>query len=317
MKFWTEMTWRPWTKSCLSTTVRSCWNTCKCKLVLTILWSKQDTFTLAELRLPRGMSLRDGDIANSHLRSALICPGNACLWPKAIDGFVYVPYLISPVYGTVWIHILNALRVTKMSNCYFFCHGRWHGQNHHRGWDAGHFLRDVYKVYSSNSWAQLSRYSASIWVSPAETHFFSMPLNSEFMSWCDVLLPLYPFFCCTLQAAGHFWDRLEEIRFCPCRPLGACGQGWLRTSWCTLWVLCTSSLALTETTTSRLCGRTSWQVRMNDHMNSVLKEFKNYLAAFSVFLTDQLHNFRKQVTNNLNSPYDYGSLMHYGRWAAL
>lgn len=30
---------------------------------------------------------------------------------------------------------------------------------------------------------------------------------------------------------------------------------------------------------------------------------------------EQRHNFRKQLTNNLNSPYDYGSLMHYGRWA--
>lgn len=62
------------------------------------------------------MSLKDGDIASSHLRSALICPGNACLWPKAIDGFVYVPYLISPVYGTVGIHTPKALGVIKGSN---------------------------------------------------------------------------------------------------------------------------------------------------------------------------------------------------------
>lgn len=32
---------------------------------------------------------------------------------------------------------------------------------------------------------------------------------------------------------------------------------------------------------------------------------------------EQRHNFRKQLTNNLNSPYDYGSLMHYGRWADI
>lgn len=66
------------------------------------------------------MSLKDGDIASSYLRSALICPGNACLWPKAIDGFVYVPYIISPLYGTVWIHTSNALEVIKMSNINFF-----------------------------------------------------------------------------------------------------------------------------------------------------------------------------------------------------
>lgn len=34
-------------------------------------------------------------------------------------------------------------------------------------------------------------------------------------------------------------------------------------------------------------------------------------------IPEQRHNFRKQLTNNLNSPYDYGSLMHYGRWADI
>lgn len=36
-----------------------------------------------------------------------------------------------------------------------------------------------------------------------------------------------------------------------------------------------------------------------------------------LLFADQIHNFRKHVTNNLNSPYDYNSVMHYGRWAAL
>ena len=45
------------------------------------------------------MSFREGDIANSYMRSAITCPGNACLWPKSVDGFVYVPYIVSPLYG--------------------------------------------------------------------------------------------------------------------------------------------------------------------------------------------------------------------------
>lgn len=52
------------------------------------------------LRAPRGLSFRDGDIASSYVRSAITCPGNACLWPKSVDGFVYVPYIVSPLYGT-------------------------------------------------------------------------------------------------------------------------------------------------------------------------------------------------------------------------
>ncbi|XP_070296111.1 high choriolytic enzyme 2, partial [Salvelinus sp. IW2-2015] len=49
----------------------------------------------------RGLSFREGDIASSYntqSRSAITCPGNSCLWPKSVDGFVYVPYIISPQY---------------------------------------------------------------------------------------------------------------------------------------------------------------------------------------------------------------------------
>lgn len=50
--------------------------------------------------------MRDGDIVSLNTRSALICPANSCLWPKSVDGFVYVPYIISPFYGE---HIKNVL----------------------------------------------------------------------------------------------------------------------------------------------------------------------------------------------------------------
>ncbi|KAK2906157.1 hypothetical protein Q8A73_010100 [Channa argus] len=50
------------------------------------------------LRVPRGLSIRDGDIASSYIQSAITCPGNACLWPKSVDGFVYIPYILSPLY---------------------------------------------------------------------------------------------------------------------------------------------------------------------------------------------------------------------------
>uniref|UniRef100_A0A8C7KDP5 Metalloendopeptidase n=1 Tax=Oncorhynchus kisutch TaxID=8019 RepID=A0A8C7KDP5_ONCKI len=49
----------------------------------------------------RGLSFREGDIASSYhiqSRSAITCPGNTCLWPKSVDGSVYVPYIISPQY---------------------------------------------------------------------------------------------------------------------------------------------------------------------------------------------------------------------------
>ncbi|XP_042565268.1 high choriolytic enzyme 2 [Clupea harengus] len=61
--------------------------------------SVMDKIILANRRLGfTGLSMRDGDIASSNPRSALICQENSCLWPKSVDGFVYVPYIISPFY---------------------------------------------------------------------------------------------------------------------------------------------------------------------------------------------------------------------------
>ena len=105
-------------------------------------------FFTSGLRPPRGMSFKEGDIASSYIRSAITCPGNTCLWPKSVDGFVYVPYIISPVYG------MN-LQICSNKNAhssYLFCliqlsivlYNRRHGQNHHRNWDARHFLWNMH-----------------------------------------------------------------------------------------------------------------------------------------------------------------------------
>ncbi|MGH0128304.1 UNVERIFIED_CONTAM: hypothetical protein FKN15_001278 [Acipenser sinensis] len=48
---------------------------------------------------PAGLTFTEGDIAVSNKRSAITCSGNSCLWPKSVDGFVYVPYIISPEYN--------------------------------------------------------------------------------------------------------------------------------------------------------------------------------------------------------------------------
>ncbi|XP_058866284.1 hatching enzyme 1.2-like [Acipenser ruthenus] len=43
--------------------------------------------------------LMEGDIVVSNSRNAMNCPDNSCFWPKASDGFVYVPYTISSEYS--------------------------------------------------------------------------------------------------------------------------------------------------------------------------------------------------------------------------
>lgn len=125
------------------------------------------------------------------------------------------------------------------------------------------------------------------------------------------------------QAAGHFWGRLGEARPCHCRLLGACGRESLLMNSCMLSASYTSNPDQTVTTMSQLYGKTSCQVRTFYHyviLIAVARFFTKWVWRcffFFFFLAEHIHNFRKQVTNNLNSPYDYTSVMHYGRWVAL
>lgn len=95
--------------------------------------------------------------------------------------------------------------------------------------------------------------------------------------WWRVMLFLF----CTPKAAGRFWGRLEEVRPCPCRLLGACGQESLPTSWCTPSASYTSSPAQTGTTLSQLYGKTSCQVRINDHLLTLCHCVRKSLFLFS------------------------------------
>lgn len=87
-------------------------------------------FPALEFRAPRGLTLREGDIASSHIRSAITCANNACLWPKAMDGFVYVPFILSPLYGRnpqIKTGLANQVEIpvflfnSRFSFPFFFC----------------------------------------------------------------------------------------------------------------------------------------------------------------------------------------------------
>uniref|UniRef100_A0A8C6Q3P3 Metalloendopeptidase n=1 Tax=Nothobranchius furzeri TaxID=105023 RepID=A0A8C6Q3P3_NOTFU len=159
------------------------------------------------LRVPRGLSFREGDIAYSYARSAINCPDNTCLWPKSIDGFVYVPYILSPLYG------ISFLRT---------------------------FLPDHYTMLSV----------------PRCWSFLGQTGGSQVLS---------------LQSPGCMWAGIAAHEF------------------------------------MHALGFVHEQSRSDrDHYVTIV--WKNIMP-------EHIHNFRKQATNNLNSPYDYSSVMHYGRYA--
>ncbi|XP_015214709.1 hatching enzyme 1.2-like isoform X2 [Lepisosteus oculatus] len=89
-----------------------------------------------------GMSFREGDIAVSKGQRSMSCFARSCLWPKSVDGYVYVPYNMSSDYNEIdrmiiesgmesisnstcirfvpWTHQRNYLNIQPMSGCWSF-----------------------------------------------------------------------------------------------------------------------------------------------------------------------------------------------------
>uniref|UniRef100_A0A3Q3JU86 Metalloendopeptidase n=1 Tax=Monopterus albus TaxID=43700 RepID=A0A3Q3JU86_MONAL len=179
------------------------------------------------LRAPRGLSIRDGDIASSYVRSAITCTGNTCLWPKSVDGFVYVPYIISALYDDMdRITIETGMQDITSGTCIKFV-PRTHEAN---------FL-DIQPRYGC--WS-----------------FLGQTGGSQTLS---------------LQTPGCMWSGVASHEF------------------------------------MHALGFVHEQSR-SDRDRYVTIVWKNVMP-------DHIHNFQKQVTNNLRSPYDYSSVMHYGRYA--
>ncbi|XP_040927118.1 high choriolytic enzyme 1-like [Betta splendens] len=67
-----------------------------------------------------GFQLR-GDIAVPNHRNADPCTQTGCMWPKACDGNVYIPYLIDSVYNTLQVSIITSgLNSFSNSTCIRF-----------------------------------------------------------------------------------------------------------------------------------------------------------------------------------------------------
>uniref|UniRef100_A0A8C6Q5A6 Metalloendopeptidase n=1 Tax=Nothobranchius furzeri TaxID=105023 RepID=A0A8C6Q5A6_NOTFU len=183
------------------------------------------------LRVPRGLSFREGDIAYSYARSAINCPDNTCLWPKSIDGFVYVPYILSPLYG---INDMDRITIeTGMQDI-----------------SAGSCVKFVPRTHEANF---LDYTMLSV---PRCWSFLGQTGGSQVLS---------------LQSPGCMWAGIAAHEF------------------------------------MHALGFVHEQSRSDrDHYVTIV--WKNIMP-------EHIHNFRKQATNNLNSPYDYSSVMHYGRYA--
>ncbi|KAK1789090.1 hypothetical protein P4O66_015045 [Electrophorus voltai] len=174
-----------------------------------------------------GFSFREGDIASSGLWSAITCPGQSCLWPKSVDGFVYVPYTISALYD-------NMDRITIEVGM--------------EDISAGTCVKFVPRTHQANF----------------------LDIQPKFGCWSFLGMvgggqPL------SLQSPGCMWSGVASHEL------------------------------------MHALGFVHEQSR-SDRDRYVTILWENIIEG-------QKHNFKKYETNNLNTIYDYDSVMHYGRYA--
>ncbi|KAG7463710.1 hypothetical protein MATL_G00179680 [Megalops atlanticus] len=68
-----------------------------------------------------GTSFREGDIAVTNRRGLKSCFARTCLWPMSVDGYVYVPYLLSPSYDDMdRINIQSGMEAIENGTCIRF-----------------------------------------------------------------------------------------------------------------------------------------------------------------------------------------------------
>ncbi|KAG9271773.1 hatching enzyme 1.2 [Astyanax mexicanus] len=174
-----------------------------------------------------GYTFREGDIASAGPFSTITCPGQTCLWPKSVDGFVYVPYALSMQYDTMdRITIEMGMLDISSKSCVKF----------------------VPRTHQAN------------------------------------FLDIQPKFGC--------WSYLGMV--------GGTQALSLQTPGC-MW----SGVASHEL--MHALGFVHEQSR-SDRDRYVTILWDNIIEG-------QKHNFRMYDTNNLNTAYDYSSVMHYGRFA--
>ncbi|XP_026073083.1 high choriolytic enzyme 1-like [Carassius auratus] len=176
----------------------------------------------------RDFPLREGDILSSGSHGAHVtCLADPCRWPRSVDGFVYVPYIISPLYEDMdRITIETGMLDISSATCVKF----------------------VPRTHEANF------------------------LNIESRTGC--------------------WSYLGMIGGSQALSLQSPGCMW-------------SGVAAHEL--MHALGFEHEQSRSDrDYHISILWEN---------ILEDQRDNFRKYETSNLNTAYDYSSVMHYGRYA--
>uniref|UniRef100_A0A8C4SRJ5 Metalloendopeptidase n=1 Tax=Erpetoichthys calabaricus TaxID=27687 RepID=A0A8C4SRJ5_ERPCA len=176
---------------------------------------------------PEGTTFREGDIAVSQRRSPISCFARSCLWPKSVDGFVYVPYNLSSQYNDIEkMAIETGMQDIANGTC----------------------IRFVPRSHESNY------------------------LNIQSKTGCWSFLGLnggaQPL---SLQAPGCTWSGVAAHELMH-------ALGFV-------------------------------------HEQSRIDRDRYITILWENILKDREFNFDKYKTNNLDTPYDYGSLMHFGKYA--